>query len=270
MVTADFRLGRWEDVLADVEVDLLATDTPYSARTHAGQKTDRIGGHDSQLAATGLAYEHWSPEDVRRFVAHWAPRTRGWFCALTDHVLGPHWEDALKQAGRYTFTPVPCVMPGANVRVAGDGPSSYTVQLIVARPRTREAQRWRTTRGHYLGPGVAAETRASGDVCIHGGKPLWLMQEIVVDYSNPGDIVGDPCAGAGTTLVATLLEGRRAVGSELSERAHRLGVERMARIRAETHAELRGGPHGGCGGYRRTLSGGLLCACGTKLSEVAG
>lgn len=35
-MSTDLRLGRYQDVLGDVECDLLCVDAPYSARTHAG------------------------------------------------------------------------------------------------------------------------------------------------------------------------------------------------------------------------------------------
>ena len=42
-----------------------------------------------------------------------------------------------------------------------------------------------------------------------------LMRAIVRDYSRPGDLVCDPFAGGGTTLLAAVMEGRQAIGAEL-------------------------------------------------------
>ncbi len=75
---------------------------------------------------------------------------------------------------------------------------------------------------------AASETAAEGlDVLSHrtvtGGqhscqKPLGLMQEIIQRLTNPGDVIADPFAGSGTTLLAAKELGRRAVGVELEEK----------------------------------------------------
>jgi site-specific DNA-methyltransferase (adenine-specific) len=203
----DLRLGDWRDVLADVrEVDCLCVDPPYGARTHAG--------HDAGADVTGartLSYTHWTPDDVRHFVAHWSPRTRGWFCAMTSHDLIPAYENVLRENGRYVFAPVPCVIRGMTVRIVGDGPSSWVVYMVVARPKTREFATWGTLPGAYV------VNRDPGHI---GGKPRALMELIVRDYSRPGDLVVDPCAGMGTTLRAAKLLGRRAIGAEVDPATH--------------------------------------------------
>jgi site-specific DNA-methyltransferase (adenine-specific) len=43
-------------------------------------------------------------------------------------------------------------------------------------------------------------------------KPLDLLQNLVRQYSNPGDLVVDPCAGSGSMGRAALAEGRRFFG----------------------------------------------------------
>lgn len=231
-MTADLRLGRWQDVLADVECDALIVDAPYSERTHAkqrhGRRDERCGGH--WVSARGLSYAGWTGADVAAFVDHFAPRTKGWFVSLTDSELYTVWRDALRAAGRYVFAPLACVQIGMNCRLAGDGPSSWTVWAVVARPAS--LRNWGTLPGAYVGhpfePGqnTARAGRRSGVV---GSKPLWLMRALVRDYTRPGDLVCDPCAGGGTTLIAALTEGRRAAGAEMDEAHYRLARARLAR-----------------------------------------
>ena len=72
---------------------------------------------------------------------------------------------------------------------------------------------------YYIGP---RETKP-----VVGGKPLWLMRALVRDYSRPGDIVCDPCAGAGTTLLAAKLEGRRYVGGDIDAAHAEIARERL-------------------------------------------
>jgi site-specific DNA-methyltransferase (adenine-specific) len=214
-VTATLLLGRWQEVFDPaVEVDALIVDAPYGERVHKGHRVERP---KDAYRRRPINYESWTPGHVGEFVAWWSSRTRGWFVTLTSHDLIPAWEAYLAAAGRYVFAPVPVIDPGSTVRLSGDGPSSYTVHLIAARPRSREFARWGTTSGHYL--------RAAGDHRSNhvGGKPIGVMRRIVSDYSRPGDTIVDPCAGQATTLLAGMLEGRNAIGSECDPETHALG-----------------------------------------------
>ena len=59
-------------------------------------------------------------------------------------------------------------------------------------------------------------------------KPLDLFALFVHLHSNPGDIVLDPCVGAGTTLRAAKDLGRRAIGIEISEKYCEIAARRCA------------------------------------------
>lgn len=236
MTAADLRFGKWQDCLADVECDALIVDAPYSERTHAKQRHGRrdggqwAHGSDRWASSRGISYGHWSPDDVAGFVEYFAPRTRGWFVSLTDSELYPAWRDALRAAGRYVFAPLACVQIGMNCRLSGDGPSSWTVWGVVARPPS--LYKWGTLPGAYVGyPWDAGQnsSTASRRTGVVGSKPLWLMRALVRDYSRPGDLICDPCAGGGTTLLAARAEGRRAVGAEMDEAHYRLARARLAR-----------------------------------------
>lgn len=48
-------------------------------------------------------------------------------------------------------------------------------------------------------------------------KPLAVMRWAVGTLTNPGDLILDPFAGSGSTLVAAMETGRRSIGVELSE-----------------------------------------------------
>lgn len=216
----ELRQGRWQDELADVEVDAIVCDPPYGARTHdASTELKR-----DQYSVENLrpSYNGWRVQDVHEFVASWSPRCSGWMVALTSHDLIPHWEEAHQEAGRYCFAPVPCVMRGMSVRLAGDGPSSWTVYAIVSRPREVEFSRWGTLDGAYHGP---RGSEAGGG----RGKPDWLMSALIRDYTRPGDLVCDPFAGWGSTLAAAVANGRRAIGSEMDADAFKEATRRLSR-----------------------------------------
>ena len=209
-------LGTWQDAAWPEQVDCIITDPPYSERTHKGQTDKR----------RNIDYTSLSSADVQAWAKAWAPRVRYWIAVMCDHSLIPTWSAALSAAGLYTFAPVPCVITGMTCRLAGDGPSSWAVYLVVA--RTKAASKWGTLPGAY----VVSPEHERGAARI-GGKPLPLMQQIVRDYSRPGMLVADPCAGHATTLVAALQAGRRVWGAECDPAAHAAAVARLERVTAQ-------------------------------------
>jgi len=244
----DLRCGAYQDVLTNVAmVDAVIVDAPYSARTHgghdAGKKAPGYGRTKAQKGAMPnpvkaprpLTYDGWTPDDVRKFVKSWSPRCRGWMVTITDHTLAPVWAAAMEDAGRYVFAPLPWLAPGSRVRLTGDGPSSWTCWIVVGRPRTgtyrdgTKAHKWGTLPGGYnVTTGCNAHQRGMRKAHI-GGKPSKLMRMIVNDYSRPGDLVCDPCAGWATTLLAAAQEGRRAVGAEMDPETYADALRRLDR-----------------------------------------
>lgn len=244
---ADLRCGRWQDALADVErVDCVCVDAPYSAKTHGGHDgaptvrrsgigdaryetfnsgSAKAGRPSSVQNRRAIEYGAWTDDDVCDFVDGWAPRCAGWFVTITDHTLGPVWAARLESHGFYSFAPIPWIAPGSRVRLSGDGPSGWTCWIIVARPRVEPFTKWGTLPGFYnITSGSTADRRAG----VVGGKPIRLMRALVRDYTRPGDLVCDPCAGGATTLRAAQLEGRRAIGAEMDPDTYAKAVERLA------------------------------------------
>lgn len=218
----DLRLGRWEDVLADACVAAVVTDPPYGRRTHEGHdRAAAMVGESMGLRALG--YPWWAPDDVRAFMTHWHERCHGWIVAFSCSDLAPVWREAADACGRMSFAPLPMVDRGSRVRVAGDGPSNWTTWINVSRTRTKAMAAWGTLPGVY--------ERSPGDErSAHmGGKPMGVMAAIVRDYSRRGDLVCDPCAGGGTTLLAALQENRRALGAERDPEAYRRALARLGR-----------------------------------------
>jgi hypothetical protein len=85
---ADLRLGRYQDVLADVEPDSLIGDGPFGRRTHEGHNSANAPP-ESGCFPNKLAYDHWTETDVLEFVDSWAPRTRDWIVQHTTLASEP-------------------------------------------------------------------------------------------------------------------------------------------------------------------------------------
>ena len=64
--------------------------------------------------------------------------------------------------------------------------------------------------------------------------PVELVERLVLSLTKPGDLVVDPYCGAGSALVAALKHGRRAAGSDISERYVEIARGRIAALREGT------------------------------------
>lgn len=230
------RLGRWEEALADVtSCDSVIVDPPYGARTHEGARSTKdidVDPDDFGGNIEGIEYAPWSATDVGLFVKSWAPRARRWIVAMTSHDLIPAWESAFLAAGLYYFAPVVAVIKGMTVRVRADGPASWAIYCMAARHSDDERMSydgrkqghiWRSLPGGYAGPANTSESK------MGRGKPRWLCEALVRDYSNKGELVVDPLAGWGNIPRAAANLGRRALGAECDPGAYAKALELGAR-----------------------------------------
>jgi site-specific DNA-methyltransferase (adenine-specific) len=216
---ATLYLGDCRDVLPCLPlVDAVIVDPPYSARCHSGHDSGS-GSHKDGSIRTALGYASLSIADVAYLCDEYVKLCNSWVVWMTDSDLALCVRKALESAGRYAFAPLPFYHPGRSVRLAGDGPSSWTDWIVVA--RTKNQVRWGTLPGGYVaGSGWNDKERM-------GGKPTALMLALVKDYSRINDLVLDSHMGSGTTGVACAMLGRRFVGIEIDREAFDIACERI-------------------------------------------
>ena len=211
--------GSCFDVLPAIgPVDHIITDPPYSERTHKGHDGGTIDNRDG-AERRQLDYQFWDRADCERFATVVVPVTTGWIVWFTDDENAVPIRYLLEERNRYAFAPLPYYAPNSRVRLSGDGPSAWTIWIVVA--RTRALHTWGTLPGGYareLGWDVPEKM---------GGKPVALMDRIVSDYSRPGDLVCDPCMGRASTALACLNTGRRFVGIECDSAEFDAACERI-------------------------------------------
>lgn len=66
-------------------------------------------------------------------------------------------------------------------------------------------------------------------------KPVPLLRDLIESSSVSGEVVLDPFAGVGSTLVAATLEGRRSIGIEIDERYCNIACERLVEATDVAH-----------------------------------
>tara|TARA_R100000808_G_scaffold5362_4_gene16422 strand:+ start:7696 stop:8424 length:729 start_codon:yes stop_codon:yes gene_type:complete len=223
----ELRLGRWQDVLSGVECDAVITDPPYSSRTARGQRSNEknVGLEWSGGKRSTINYGHITDVDAEELVEMAAAAK--WLCVFGDHICARWHEEKALAAGRYAFAPIPWCKPDAAPRMANDGPPTSAEWLMVSRLRNKAAMAAITKqpKGYY----VVGTHRDRADQVVTGGKPVLLMRQIVRSYSLPGDLIVDPYAGGATTLLAAVIEGRKAIGAERDPETFAKAVKRLRR-----------------------------------------
>lgn len=227
----EYRLGRWQDVMGDISVVLeearaitpgagltFLMDPPYSARTHAGQRTGSSGDKSTiNYAPLTLGHVHHCVE----FMARHSPR---WVVVFGDDETSLWWKQTLEEAGLYVVRPgAYWVKPDAAPRKSGDGPMSSVEPLAVARAKGKGAMSG-SLPGYYL-VGTAG-TRDDPD-SIPGEKPVGVIQALVRDYSREGDLVVDLFGGRATTNVACRSMNRPSLSCEMNPVTHAQGEKRL-------------------------------------------
>lgn len=73
-------------------------------------------------------------------------------------------------------------------------------------------------------------------LCLHPTqKPVWLCEEIILTYTNPGDTVLDCCMGSASIGVACMKNGRNYIGMEKDLDIFKVAKERLLSL---NHAQL--------------------------------
>lgn len=208
------------DVLPTVateSVHLVVTDPPYGQEWRSNHRADRF----DTLVGDGVS----DRDGIRDILAECVR-----LIAQSRHmyVFGP--TDVL--IGLKVSAPAPLVWDKATPS-GGDlarpwAPAHEPLSFVVAQHRHggkagQDCLPVRMRKGSVL-----RFPRPTGRKVRHPSeKPVPLLRELVESSSRQGDLVLDPFAGIGSTGVAAILSGRRAVLVEVDERYAALAVERV-------------------------------------------
>lgn len=214
-------------------VDHVIGDPPYSAKVHARTRTLRAGAGGAG-ARQELGFESLTPEVRRRTAEAIAWVVRRWVVLFSDMEGVGAWCADLADAGLEPVQVGIWQKTNAMPQLTGTRPASPGEAIVVAhatndgRPMKK---RW-NGRGRpllYRGTAPRPKTRRRHPT----EKPLWLMESIMREFTDPGDCVADPFAGAGTTLVSCARLGRSAVGWEHDPTWAALAEQRVAQTRPQ-------------------------------------
>jgi len=203
-------------------VDHVIADPPYDVEAHTPARRARSGGLHVNMpldfAALDVGLRALVCKEVKRLCS-------GWFIAFcqTEQVAG--WRDDIEVAGLKYKTPMVWIKPDAVPKLNGQGPAIGYESMVSA----------------WCGPGYARwngggkrgvftyltnpSDRVAGRHMTE--KPILLMSELVMLFSQPGDTILDPFLGSGTTGVACVKLGRKFIGIERNKKYFDIAVKRI-------------------------------------------
>ena len=218
------------DVMAGMSdgcVDHVITDPPYSEHTH---RSARTGGNGS-VRDLDIGFAALDRATLERAADEFARLPRRW-CAVFTAV-----EQAQLWASELSVNALEYVRTGAWVRLAttpqftGDRPAQGHEEIVFCHRKGRK--KW-NGGGR---PAVYQHEIVRGARLHKTEKPLPLMLEILGDFTDPDDLILDPFCGAGTTGVAALKLGRRAILIEKDPKYAEIARQRMLDTEEEIAAE---------------------------------
>jgi site-specific DNA-methyltransferase (adenine-specific) len=188
--------------------DAIITDPPYGTASPTKVQTRSGNASSFDIEWDRTTVDGWMEQAARIL------KPGGSFLAFGDtKMVTSMWEEAQDVGLKplqlfYWIKSNPPPQPRKNFQ------SAVEVALLARKPG--EVIHWGgggVTPNHFKAPIAAGNDRTDHPT----QKPLSLMRHLVKILSPPGGRVLDPFCGSGTTLVASLLEGRSAVGFDLSE-----------------------------------------------------
>lgn len=225
--------GDCREVLPTVEaVDHVITDPPYSVlvvNTSKGAPPGTIG----KAARRDLGYAGVSDADRVVVGGHMARLARRWALVFCDAESLSSWQLALESGGMRHIRMGAWVSPACTPQFTGDRPGTGWEACEIAHAPGR--CRWngggspavwvinRPTNG-------GKERAASGHPTP---KPIALLEEVLQQFTDPGELILDPFGGSGTTGAAAKRLGRRCILIERDEKYAEVAAKRIASVEVD-------------------------------------
>lgn len=191
------------------------------------------GGH-GEYGATAYAPLNFAAmtAEVRDAVARQAGRlaTR-WVLVFCQVEAVSKWQDCLTAGGLNYKRTCLWIKPDGQPQLSGDRPGMGYETIVLAHAKGKT--RW--NGGGKVGIYEALRHQDHGPRHLRHPtvKPLPLMEALIRDFTDPGDLIVDPFAGSGTTGVAAVRLGRRFIGWECDPNFHALAVKRLTDAREQ-------------------------------------
>lgn len=212
--------------IPDASIDLIVTDPPYPT-TSRGSSGNSGGMLQKEINKKGQVFAHnninckeYAPEFYRVL-------KDGSHCyVMTNHInliemlntftdAGFHfikcliWDKGNKIMGQYYMSQYEYIMffrKGRGIKINNCGTSDI---LSIPNKKTKDSE---------------------GKNIHDTEKPIDLMKILIENSTKIGQLVCDPFMGVGSTGIASILSGRRFIGTEIDENYFKIACDRIAEV----------------------------------------
>lgn len=219
--------------LGDRSVDVVATDPPYSEHVHAQSRRGLTQDNRDPRAEISerrpLGFDAITQAQMEAAADHFERVARRWVLVFCDVESSHLWAGALRSAGLEYLRTMAWQKLGGAPQFTGDRPAVAFEAIVVAHRPGKKRWNGGGKAGWYAVPTAIDRDRTGLDERVHTTqKPVALMEDLIRDFSDPGETILDPFAGSGTTGVAALRLGRRFMGFEKDPAYFDMAVKRLA------------------------------------------
>lgn len=211
--------------LPDRSVDHVICDPPYSAHVHANSRSaERARGsiewgkNPKRGISRGVdfGFESLDPAEIPELARQFERLARRWILVFSDLESAHLWRQGLEGAGAEYVRTMLWHKVGGSPQFSGDRPAVACEAITLAHVQgTRKRWHGGGKQGIYSVP-IALDRGDKRERFHPTAKPLELMIDLVMDFTDREDLILDPYAGSGTTGAAALRQGRRFLGYERS------------------------------------------------------
>jgi len=207
------------DIIPQNSIDLVVTDPPYGIDFQSSWRTeteqfDKLENDDKIDTSFIPKLEKVTKQNSGLYL-------------FTRWDVYPEWIEAIKQS---EFEVKNCIVWNRKIHGMGDLKESYAPQhdfIIYATKGKVELNGKRPTD-------IIPKQRVNPEDLEHPTeKPVSLISELVKNSSDKGDLVLDPFAGSGSTLVAAERHDRKYIGIEITEKFVELAEERLKESKSQ-------------------------------------
>ncbi len=205
-------LGDCRSILPSLtDIDVILTDPPYDARTHAGARSQK------SLSTSAVDFPAMTDDELVGLAGDLCAVARRWVVMTCAWRHAARLEDAELPLVRLGVW----IKPNAAPQFTGDRPGMGWEAVAIL----HRAGRKRWNGGGHHGVWLCPIERGAHPT----QKPQKLLAEWVRVFSDPGETILDPFMGSGATGIAAVRAGRRFVGVEIDERYFDIACERITR-----------------------------------------